>query len=459
MLEDKLKKEIILDLNKLNKDNLLEIEDKTNNLFNILKLKYGIKDTKKNIVEDILESKTIENEPKDIYVNHFHNYVINDSEESTKTRYDLSVKEIEEYAKRNIFVFLTRRIGGILKTYCGKSGELFIPERVIRELQLKSGTLVEIVAVKKVLNSNGFIISSDLKIYKEKNIHQGNVNSNFSGCIIRRIYDKKEKTKHLVIEDNVVGHKIKEVFGIDRLFISDNDIKKFKLKDGDIVDISWGSYQSISNIGISWKYKRYFASVEDNINRYILIFSQLDNKEKLIENLISPRYNLYTKTPFEVKSEFVQSSYQNLIEKEVKSDTPNFVIKEKLINNFLEQEDDDNKVIENVNTNKITEIPQPLKGFKICLIGGSPRAIKTLEDRGATVISYDGSSNSSRKENEMFHKTDLLVFVVNNIGHSIYYRLKNKAQIEGINVLHYNNFNDNLLLQSIYKELNINSTI
>lgn len=455
MLEDKLKKEIIDNLNNLNKTNLLEVESQTNKLFSILKMKYGINSNVEFKNSSIESDVKLEKDPKDIYINHFDNFNINDDNNYCRHYYNLSINEIVEYAKRNIFVFLSKRIGGVLKVHAGKEGEIFIPEIVIRKLQLTNGSLVEIVKVREVLNSQGFIKSSDLKVHEYKDITPFNKDYNFTGCIVKRYYDKTSKQKYLIIEENIVGHKIKDVFGIEFLMISDKDIEKFKIKDGDIVDISWSSFATTASVNIAWKYKRLNFSIEQNKNLYRLEFSKLPNRDVLIKNLISPRYNLYPVSNLTIESTVISPTNTDEVSKEIKkqklTENRKFIIKEAPKNT--------NSVKKIEPVNKTDFIPQTLKGYKICLIGASSRAVKVLENRGAIVTSYDGSSNSSRKENEMFHKSDLLVFVVNNISHAIYYRLKNKAQIEGVKVLHYNGTNENILLESVYESLDINSTI
>ena len=436
MLEKKLKNEIISDLENVNKDNVLATENKVAKLFSVLKLKYGIKE------ESIVNTPTANKELVRLSKKERVREIFIDKEEDyLMTNYGLSAESLTKHAYNYEYVFTPKRIGGILSTF-RTDFEIYVPEQIIRELKLTNGTIVRLLSTDKIIHAKPFYRKDDFEVVEHKHISiQSGLKTFLMGLVQAEVV---RGTKKLYVETDIFYNPIEINSNPVKYYLERHDIQTLRLKENDIIDLSWYEDGSIPTVSVNWKYLKKFTSSEENLE-YVRhqLYSGLEIQS------MSPLYSY---------QDFDFSNYEDTIKID-KASLNN--MKEKLNAGFNIRRRDENSVYSTHDTPSDNGIiPLTLKGKRIVLVGSMNKNTSLesmLESRGAKVSILTDSK--IKGQNDIIRNSDLIVFYTSRISHSDYNRMKNVADMNDVKILHFDKTNNEELLKLIYSEFKINSSI
>ncbi|MCX3303648.1 hypothetical protein OTK50_00205 [Bacillus sp. NEAU-CP5] len=151
-----------------------------------------------------------------------------------------STNEKDEIVNQSLYEFQRKAVGGELQSLSESHPSLFIPETVIRDLEIASGDIIQVDPTEV----DG---RYDFSLYKKINIDGIEPDRReFRYCIVEAVNDQ------LIVQQSALDGPI-HIDGKEKsLFINDYTKEKFNLTEGSIVDVAY--LVSEEKLQIAWRH-------------------------------------------------------------------------------------------------------------------------------------------------------------------------------------------------------------
>ncbi|MEX3914321.1 DUF2325 domain-containing protein [Bacillus paralicheniformis] len=157
-----------------------------------------------------------------------------------------STNEKDEIVNQSLYEFQRKAVGGELQSLSESHPSLFIPETVIRDLEIASGDIIQVDPTEV----DG---RYDFSLYKKINIDGIEPDRReFRYCIVEAVNDQ------LIVQQSALDGPI-HIDGQEKsLFINDYTKEKFNLTEGSIVDVAY--LMSEKKLQIVWRHNHNHSS-------------------------------------------------------------------------------------------------------------------------------------------------------------------------------------------------------